>query len=329
MALTKEIHTEWLGYLHATQREDGSWDVTGITIPKQEVGSAMVTPKETVHSEGVIHSHVNMKAFFSGTDDAYLNENHQFSIVVNKSEEYAAVARMQLPCNAMSIVDTEMEIVGPNVDVDSFLTEAKKNLEEKTYPLLQSTRNTGNGQWNKRGNKWNWLPDSASQGDAWEVPDYDPKLKRNRHYSIHSQPNHLTAQEQKTLAECITQLNVQETSKKKRKELIRKVNEMSVTLKRDKVVVVRIELPDMAIENFVIDGQEVSPEGTVIGRYCKTCQAFSNISNQHEMFVYDKWTRLFECEKCGSFEVEPIISETHIATPPVADEHMNDKLTEK
>jgi hypothetical protein len=315
MALTKGLSTEWIGYLHATQQEDGSFQVTGITVPKQEVGAASVTPKETVQSEGVVHSHVSMKAFFSGTDDDYINENHDFSIVVNKSEEYAAVARLKLPCKAMSIVDTEVEIIQPGVDVTAFIEEAKKNIEEKTYPLVHQPGKTPITAWNSR-NKWD--PTNTQTWDVNDnqgVPDYVPDPHRGRHYSIHSRPEGLTPQETTDLHAMVDKINDDaKLSKKDRKKIVRELATKGVLLKRDAVEIVRVELPDFIIDRFPVDGQLKGIDGKiVIGRYCKTCQAFSNIREMPTFALHDQWTRLFECITCGSFEIEEITREDHVS----------------
>jgi len=312
MALTKDISTEWLGYLRADKTEDGSWVIKELIVPKQEVGYATVTPKETVHSEGVVHSHVNMKAFFSGTDDSYLNENHHFSIVVNKSEEYAAVCRLTLPCKAMTVIETTVEIITPDCDVDAFLAEAKKNLEEVKYTPAPLSNNPGRTTpvWNTR-NKWNpeWSADSG-------VPDYIPEAaRRSHHFSVHDEPADLSPQERVEMQKLLDALNETDNlPKKKRKELIRKLNQMGVTLHKDKVYMATIELPDFSITDFPIDGKIETEEGTIIGRYCKNCQAFTNIHDLEMFAIFDKWTRLYECITCGSFETEPIIAEVHCKT---------------
>lgn len=313
MSLTKGLSTEWLGYLHATQQEDGSWEVTGITVPKQEVGAASVTPKETVQSEGVVHSHVGMKAFFSGTDDAYINENHDFSIVVNKSEEYAAVARLKLPCKALSIVDTEVEIIQPGVDVTAFIEEAKKNIEEKTYPLCTQPGKTPITAWN---NRRHWDPTNTETWDVQDtgVPDYVPDPHPGRHYTIQSRPEGLTPQETEELHKLVDKINTDaKLSKKERKKLVRELASKGMVVQKDKLEIVRVELPDFIIDRFPVDGQLKGADGkTIIGRYCKTCQAFSNIREMPTFALHDQWTRLFECITCGSFEVEEITREDHL-----------------
>ena len=147
--LTADLDTEWLGYLHAAQTEDGSWLVSDITVPDQEVTGATVKPTATVFSEGVVHSHVDMAVFFSGIDDDFLNENHEFSIVVNKKGESKAVCRLKLPCGSLTLVDAKIQIDMPvSPDATAFIEEAKKHITEevfqqqsvdgwgKPYPLL-------------------------------------------------------------------------------------------------------------------------------------------------------------------------------------------------
>ena len=142
MALTREIDTEWLGYLRGSRLQTGEWRVTGLHIPEQEVTCTTVKPIKTMYSEGVIHSHADMSSFFSPTDDTYLNENHAFSIVVNKSEDTKAAVRMALPCGALSIIEAELVIEYPAVEgVDKFINEAKKMIKEPVYSTPSDVNN--------------------------------------------------------------------------------------------------------------------------------------------------------------------------------------------
>ncbi len=210
MALTKDLETEWLGYLGGSLLQDGDWKVTGITVPKQEVTSTTVKPTDTIPAEGVVHSHVNMACFFSGTDDSYLNENHGFSIVVNQREDNKAVMRIELPCGALSIIDADVVIEYPgSPDMSEFLDEAKKNIEEeKAIPMAVTNardRWMPGKVWNHASGKWetdlkvkdtpaliirewnqetcSWdehLPAGASKADLG-VPDYNPKSKKDKY----------------------------------------------------------------------------------------------------------------------------------------------------
>jgi len=142
--LTREVDTEWLGYFQASKLENGDWYVTELQIPEQEVTATTVTPKKTIDAPGVIHSHVDMSAYFSGTDDAYLNENHDFSIVVNRDADVAAVQRIKLPCGVLTVIETKVEVEHPEPkEQEEFIEMAKKKLvapkaeTKRTYPVRQ------------------------------------------------------------------------------------------------------------------------------------------------------------------------------------------------
>ena len=157
MALTDDVDTEWLGYLGGSHLQSGEWRVVTLTIPKQEVSTATCKSLESVHSEGVVHSHADMTCFFSNIDDDYLNSNHDFCIVVNKKADSKAVVRVKLPCGALSIVEADVIIEYPEVkDAAKFIDDAKKNIAEE--PGWQHT------------NKSNTLETG--------VPDYIPSKER-------------------------------------------------------------------------------------------------------------------------------------------------------
>jgi len=169
MKLTRELDTEWLGYLHGSHLQDGNWKVTDITVPKQEVTGATVKPTETHSSEGVVHSHVNMGVFFSSTDDDYLNENHDFSIVVNQSGESKAIVRKTLPCKTLSVVDADVSIEFPESDVEEFLKEARKNIAEEP-DTIEETKTTRDiykkGGWKRDKRLYGWdYGDNYGYGD--------------------------------------------------------------------------------------------------------------------------------------------------------------------
>ena len=142
MRLTREVDTEWLGYLQAEQTESGDWHINELEIPEQEVAAATVTPTKTIHAPGVIHSHVNMGATFSGTDDKFLNENHDFSIVVNKKAQVSVVQRIKLPCGALTIIESSLEVNYPEPEeAEGFVEAAKKKFTEKTYAVVNTRKN--------------------------------------------------------------------------------------------------------------------------------------------------------------------------------------------
>ncbi len=105
---------EWLAYLvgkvdhvkHTVLVEDlvipDSQRVTGGNVYDVEYGW-----NEGKSIIGVIHSHHSMGAFFSGTDDAYINQNHDVSIVVstNQSSPIKGQVRMKTRCGAYVLAE--------------------------------------------------------------------------------------------------------------------------------------------------------------------------------------------------------------------------------
>lgn len=141
MKLTHAVDTEWLGYLQAEQLESGDWHVLELQIPEQEVQAAHVEPTETIHAPGVIHSHVNMSATFSANDDEYINSNHDFSIVVNKNAQVSVVQRVKLPCGALILSDSSLEVDYPEPEeTEEFVKAAKAKLKEKVYRKVCTPR---------------------------------------------------------------------------------------------------------------------------------------------------------------------------------------------
>lgn len=145
--LSAEINTEWLGYFKGTREQVDdtiTYRPTSIVFPKQEVSGSMCSPTEETHDTlGIIHSHHSMGAFFSGQDDANVNMNNDFSIVVSNGE-MKAVSKVKLPCGAVIIKDADILI---EVD-DSIVEQVKGKLTEKTYAY-----STKQGKVNKTNNK--------------------------------------------------------------------------------------------------------------------------------------------------------------------------------
>jgi hypothetical protein len=144
LLMKKYPHLEWLAY--GVIDKDGV--VVDIIVPKQTVTSGSVnnvTQDFELHEGykigGVIHSHNSMGAFFSGVDTEFLNENHDFSIVVSH-KGYKAVARFKTPCGAYKEVSAKIKIKH-NIELneDNFLKEAEGKINQPQY---QSVVTPGN-----------------------------------------------------------------------------------------------------------------------------------------------------------------------------------------
>jgi hypothetical protein len=140
---------EWLAYLVGTvDREANKVTVEDLVIPdSQQVTSVSVYNVEYEWGAlpdgksicGVIHSHHSMGAFFSGTDDAYINQNHDVSIVVAtaKGREIKSQVRVKAPCGAYILSENiTYSINYPTVlDEDAFEAEFKSKIKTYTPPV--------------------------------------------------------------------------------------------------------------------------------------------------------------------------------------------------
>jgi len=122
---------EWLAYLEGeVDHEKHNVLVTDIVIPdSQNVTGTNVYNVEYSWGDGrkiigVIHSHHTMGAFFSGTDDAYINQNHDVSIVVstNSRSPIKGQVRMKTLCGSYILAE----------DL-TFSVKRKTVLDEKSF----------------------------------------------------------------------------------------------------------------------------------------------------------------------------------------------------
>ncbi len=134
---------EWLAYLVGKIDHEKQYVlVEDLVIPdSQRVTGANVYDVEYGWSDGkaiigVIHSHHSMGAFFSGTDDAYINQNHDVSIVVstNQSSPIKGQVRIKTPCDAYVLAeDLEFSIKYPKVlDEKKFEKEFTSKIKSNT-----------------------------------------------------------------------------------------------------------------------------------------------------------------------------------------------------
>ena len=137
-ALMEHFDVEWLGYLI------GKWEgdnvhVTDLSIPEQKTTGGSVDHVEGELPRGhvgVIHSHVRMGAFFSGTDDTWINDNHNVSIVVSKKNgvanlDFKTQVRKKVPCGANMLM--EMNVVRVDQDQRSWLQSVVEKVKSYVY----------------------------------------------------------------------------------------------------------------------------------------------------------------------------------------------------
>lgn len=146
-----------VGEVYLVKQEAGAADVEmdedGILDAMEELIAAgkMQMPR------GWWHSHVNMQAFFSGTDDntinnVFLNDTYTVSLVVNKRRDAKAslVLFEDLP---YGLGTSPIRIDGLKITVDGSVLEIpeelRKEVEEKVRPHAPSTTNYYNYQENK------------------------------------------------------------------------------------------------------------------------------------------------------------------------------------
>lgn len=112
MKLVNEVNTEFMVFAVGTAN-DNCFHVTDVELPEQEVSGTscrLLGTLEINHGYiGVIHSHVAMDAFHSGTDDAYL-EVFPFSLVLNRMGDYLLNARVLTPCGIVIRKETKGRI---------------------------------------------------------------------------------------------------------------------------------------------------------------------------------------------------------------------------
>ena len=141
-------HLEWLGYLVGKMDyENGEVIVDDIKIPDQSVSAASVYNVEYEWADGlpiigVIHSHNTMGAFFSGTDDSYINQNHDVSVVVSTSSRSPILGqvRVKTPCDRYILSEgtkVKFKVDYPvEYDATEFRTEFEKRIKTYTAPAI-------------------------------------------------------------------------------------------------------------------------------------------------------------------------------------------------
>jgi len=156
---------EWLAYLEGEiDRENKIVTVEDLVIPdSQQVTGVNVYNVEYSWNQGrkiigVIHSHHNMGAFFSGTDDAYINQNHDVSIVVstNQRSPIKGQVRVKTPCNSYVLAeDLTFTVERENIlDEKEFENEFTNKINKYSPPVTYINRLFGGGRYSGYGTNY-------------------------------------------------------------------------------------------------------------------------------------------------------------------------------
>lgn len=153
-------HQEWLAYLVGRWKSENEVEVVDLMLPNQNANSTLVSKViaeeyNQVSVVGVMHSHHEMggakedKANFSGHDEAFINSNHNVSLLVAK-DGIAGHVRVKTPCGAFLRVTAKIKNMD-EVEVD------EKKLKEEFKEKISFGRGRGGYQ-----KSWD-LSDSAAK----------------------------------------------------------------------------------------------------------------------------------------------------------------------
>jgi hypothetical protein len=146
--MTMFTNTEWLAYLVGSPDKENS--VTDIYIPSQVVSSGSVTNVDSsicnkMNIIGVIHSHHTMGNGFSGTDNEWINQNHDISLCISNNGINGQV-RWKTPCGSLKVVKARVKL---DLQVDYDVEEFEKMVNERlsrsnTFGVLRKQGNFNN-----------------------------------------------------------------------------------------------------------------------------------------------------------------------------------------
>jgi len=158
---------EWLAYLLGKK---GEMDVEDIFVPDQSISTARVDEVECSEYNnlsviGVIHSHHGMGTGFSGTDNDWINQNHNISLCIAHSG-IDGQFRYKTPCGAFKIIPVNVRLkVNLDFNDSEFIESVKDKLVKKTftttyynneyYPSYNRQNNWYDSQeWDSKQRKW-------------------------------------------------------------------------------------------------------------------------------------------------------------------------------
>lgn len=174
MAYTNLVNTEITQFADVEMEDDGTLVVGNVYLLKQEAGGAHVDMEEEDISKFMvelikdgktqmprlwIHSHVNMQAFFSGTDvNTYTNtlDNGEWtvSLVVNKRQEMKAVLQQYKPFKYTWDLEIEVDYMMSDIPSE-WKEEVKEKVKEKTYTQPKTKKKEEKYTYGE-GNTLNW-----------------------------------------------------------------------------------------------------------------------------------------------------------------------------
>ena len=183
---------EWLAYLVGeVDHEEQEVIVTDLIIPdSQHVTSVNVHDVEYSWNEGkiicgVIHSHHGMGAFFSGTDDAYINQNHDVSIVVSTSPQspIQGQVRVKAPCGDYVLAEKEDIIFSVRnvsvLDESEFEKEFTNKINRFSPPIIKYIGNF----FGKNNNRQQQFPIYLGDDDPYEMSKEELTSELLKYYS--------------------------------------------------------------------------------------------------------------------------------------------------
>lgn len=190
--LDREKGQEWLILLTGFRSPDGmDIQVTGTSVPSDQKrtpthvhidpivygGSVVGQEHLTERIIGALHSHNEMSAVFSGTDDKDINQKFEVSIVISSritddestwlGFSYDAVGKVKLPCGSLGMVN--FRLVPEGVEDWPLKVESYFDVDEDT-----SSGDCGNVIYDKgiRGNFYQSMWLKCEQVPTEQVPKY-------------------------------------------------------------------------------------------------------------------------------------------------------------